>query len=86
MGLAPFVDTVHRVHIMECDQIFFSAHALRRMFERSIPDEAVVHVVRAGRIIREYADDVPFPSYLMVGTYQALVLHVVLAEDRAGRK
>jgi hypothetical protein len=52
---------------MDCESIFFSGHAIRRMFERSIGRREVIDIVRLGEIIAEYPDDEPFPSSLILG-------------------
>lgn len=66
---------------MECDQIIFSGHAVMRMYERSIQTSEVIQVVRHGRIIREYTDDKPFPSFLIMGSSPERILHIVIAYD-----
>jgi hypothetical protein len=67
---------------MECKRIIFSGHAIRRMFERSIRKPDVLGVVGSGEIIAEYPDDVPFPSYLILGFANDQPVHVVVALDR----
>jgi hypothetical protein len=37
----------------------FRSHALERMVERNIGQEAVEHLAQHGEIIREYPDDMP---------------------------
>ena len=37
------------------------------MFERSINRDDVRHVIDNGEVIREYLDDKPFPSRLILG-------------------
>jgi len=66
---------------MDCQSIVFSGHALRRMFERSVQRDAVLHVVRSGESIAEYPDDRPYPSYLLLGFVAGMPLHVVVARD-----
>lgn len=66
---------------MECSEIIFSGHAVRRMFERAIPKDAVKAVIRDGDVIAEYPDDTPYPSYLMLGLNNETVLHVVASKD-----
>jgi hypothetical protein len=43
-------------------KLVFRTHAVRKMFERSISGDDVRHVIENGEVIREYADDTPFPS------------------------
>lgn len=59
----------------------FRRHALERMAERNISRADVEWVVEAGEIIREYADDMPYPSRLMLGWRDERALHVVAADD-----
>lgn len=66
---------------MECRQVIFSGHALQRMFERGIPREDVVAAIGSGEIVEEYANDLPFPSGLVLGFADRMPLHVVVAVD-----
>lgn len=68
---------------MDCVSVTFSGHALRRMFERSIQRDAVLHVVQSGEPITEYPDDHPYPSSLLLGFVTGEPLHVVVARDAA---
>ena len=60
------------------DNIIYRLHAVRRMFERDISDEAIQAVLKNGSIIQEYVDDKPYPSYLVAGEYEKRFLHVVV--------
>jgi len=66
---------------MDCRNIFFSGHAIRRMFERSIGRSKVTEVVRFGDVIDDYPDDEPFPSFLIFGFVGNRPLHVVVAVE-----
>jgi hypothetical protein len=70
---------------MRCDQIVFSGHAVRRMFERRIGKEEVSAAVASGEVLAEYPDDVPFPSVLLLATVSGRALHLVVAEDASNR-
>jgi hypothetical protein len=70
---------------MECSSLVFSGHAVRRMFERGIREDAVLAVIQSGEVIAEYPDDVPFPSYLILGFVGGQSVHVALALDAAKR-
>lgn len=59
----------------------FRRHALERMAERNISRVDVESVVEGGEVIREYADDTPYPSRLMLGWRDDRPLHVVAADD-----
>jgi hypothetical protein len=49
-------------------RVIFRVHALRQMFTRRIDDADVQLVVRKGKIIEEYPDDTPYPSYRLKAT------------------
>jgi len=66
---------------MECNEIRFTGHALRRMFERELDRDGVVAVVRQGEVIARYPDDRPFPSQLLLGFAKSRPVHVVVAQD-----
>jgi hypothetical protein len=54
------------------------------MFERDISDEAVEEVIKNGKIIEEYLDDKPYPSFLILGYEKKDLkkpIHVVFAKD-----
>jgi hypothetical protein len=66
---------------MDCSAIRFTRHAVERMFERSIPPEAVVRIAREGEIIASYPEDRPLPSVLILGFERNEPLHLVTARD-----
>jgi len=61
--------------------IRFSAHAVQRIFERSLRKIDVVEVIRSGEKIADYPDDLPYPTFLMLGFVQGRPMHVVLANN-----
>jgi hypothetical protein len=56
-------------------------HALERMMTREIPRDNVKKVLITGEVIEEYADDKPFPSFLLLGWVENQPIHVVAAFD-----
>lgn len=62
-------------------KLIFRAHAIKRMFERNVRPEDVRHVLATGKAIREYPEDTPYPSRLLLGWVADKQLHVVIAED-----
>jgi len=66
---------------MECKHVFFSGHAVQRMFERGISKSDVLAVIASGEVIAEYPDDEPFPSYLILGFIEGHPVHIVLGVD-----
>ena len=66
---------------MNCNHIWFSGHAVKRMFDRSIRHDEVIEVIHHGEVIADYPDDEPFPSCLMLGFVHGRPLHVVVAVE-----
>jgi hypothetical protein len=66
---------------MDCAEVVFSGHAIRRMFERALGRDAILDVVRGGEVIAEYPDDSPYPSSLVLGFVAGEPVHVVVARD-----
>lgn len=67
---------------MQCQTLIFSGHAVTRMFERAIIGSKVRSVIEAGDIIASYPDDIPYPSYLVLGFVEGIPLHVVVGVDK----
>jgi hypothetical protein len=61
--------------------IVYKNHARIRMIQRNISEDEVVHAIRWGVIIKQYADDTPYPSILLLCWYGKRPLHVVVAID-----
>jgi hypothetical protein len=66
---------------MECRGVRFTRHAFERLFERGIPPDSVMRIMREGEVIASYPDDVPFPSALILGHEAGKAVHVVVARD-----
>ncbi len=65
------------------NRITWQRHAFQRMLERDISRKDVKYVLVHGEIIEEYANDFPFPSYLILGFINSnRPLHVVAALDK----
>ncbi len=67
--------------MMQCKEVKFSGHAVRRLFERKLTRQAVTEVLQNGEVIDEYPDDSPYPSYLILGFHSGRALHVVASFD-----
>lgn len=67
-------------------QLVFSTHALKRMLERSISSVEIRHVLASGEVIKEYPDDTPYPSQLVLGWSGKRALHIVIAIDIQAQK
>ena len=68
---------------MDFNNVVYSGHAVRRMFEWGFQTGEVLEVLRNGQVIAEYPQDKPFPSYLLLGFTSGGAVHVVAAIDRA---
>jgi hypothetical protein len=68
---------------MDCREIIFSGHAVRRMFQRDLQPQEVRAVLETGEVVAAYPDDQPYPSYLVLGWSGGRPLHVVVAVDVA---
>ena len=62
-------------------RLVFRVHALQAMFERSISEVDVQHVLINGKTIESYPDDKPYPSRLVLGWRGSRPLHVVVADN-----
>ena len=61
-------------------EIEYRIHATRRMFQRNIHENDVETVLKEGKVIAQYDDDLPSPSFLINGIgYGNRPLHVVVA-------
>jgi hypothetical protein len=66
---------------MYCKHVKYSGHAISQMFQRQISKEEVRDVIGTGEVIKEYPDDKPYPSKLLLGFPKKRPMHVVLAYD-----
>jgi uncharacterized DUF497 family protein len=69
---------------MNCSTIHFSGHATVQMFKRNISVDDIEFVINEGIIIKNYPDDKPFPSYLILGKVNNRKIHVVMSRDNIG--
>ena len=72
--------------LMDCAEVAFSGHAIRRIFERALGRDAILEIVRTGEVIAEYPDDSPHPSCLLLGFVSNEPLHVVVAREAENRR
>jgi hypothetical protein len=66
---------------MDKGRVEFRVHALKRMFQRQISNEAVLHVLDTGATVEQYLDDSPYPSRLVLGWWASKPIHVVVADN-----
>jgi Domain of unknown function (DUF4258) len=64
--------------------ILYSAHALKRIFQRGLTLQAVVQALEQGELITNYPDDQPYPSKLVLGWDAGVPVHVVAALTEQG--
>jgi len=63
----------------------YRVHAIERMFQRDISEEAVENAVKNGKIVEEYLDDKPYPSFLVLNFENddaTSPIHVVFAKNK----
>ncbi|MCM1127864.1 MAG: DUF4258 domain-containing protein [Lachnospiraceae bacterium] len=64
------------------DRIAVTKHARIRLEERGIRMDDIVMAISNGEIIKEYADDKPLSSYLILGkSVEDKPLHLVISKD-----
>lgn len=64
------------------DRIAITEHARRRLTERGIFIGDIVRCIKTGEIIKQYEDDRPFPSCLILGmTVKNEYIHIVVSHD-----
>lgn len=67
---------------MKYKAVKFSGHAIGQMFSRNIRKEEVSAVLETGKIIKEYPDDTPYPSFLVLGFVNNRPIHIVFAVEQ----
>lgn len=64
------------------EQIAVTKHAKERLVERGIKVDDVIHCINTGEIIKQYEDDRPLPSCLMLGEdVGGKYMHMVMSKD-----
>jgi len=62
----------------------YRVHAIERMFQRGISEEIVEIAIKSGKVIEEYLDDKPYPSFLVLDFENndlSKPIHVVFAKN-----
>ncbi len=66
----------------KAEQIAITEHARRRLVERGISVNDIIRCIDKGEIIKQYEDDKPFPSCLILGpSIDGEYIHVVASHD-----
>ncbi len=64
------------------EQMAITEHARRRLTERGISVNDIIRCIDTGEIIKQYEDDKPFPSCLILGSaMDGEAIHVVASHD-----
>lgn len=64
------------------DKIAITKHAKERLEERGIKVDDIVNCIETGEIIKQYEDDKPLPSCLVLGkSLKSMPLHIVISRD-----
>lgn len=64
------------------ERIAITEHARRRLVERGISVNDIIQCIDHGEIIKQYEDDKPFPSCLILGAaINGEYIHVVASHD-----
>lgn len=64
------------------EHIAITEHARRRLVERGISVNDIIRCIDTGEIIKQYEDDKPFPSCLILGVaIDEEYIHVVVSHD-----
>lgn len=72
------IDKLREINTPE--HIVITEHARRRLIEREITIKDVVVCMESGEIIKQYEDDKPFPSCLILGmSIHNKYIHVVVS-------
>ena len=63
-------------------EYLFSGHSFKRMAERRFSPDMIKSIIKKGIIIKEYPDDTPYPSRLILGYDGNRPIHVVAAYNQ----
>ena len=64
------------------DRIILTEHARIRLIERGINAKDIISGIDTGEVIKQYEDDLPFPSCLLMGySEKNKPLHIVVSYD-----
>ena len=63
-------------------KLALTKHAKQRLEERAIKIADIINVINTGEIIKQYEDDTPLPSCLILGTSaKNKAIHIVISHD-----
>ena len=65
------------------ENIAITEHARLRLYERQITVDDIINGIETGEIIKQYEDDKPYPSCLLLGfSVQSKYIHIVVSCDK----
>ena len=68
--------------INRLENIAITEHARLRLYERQITMDDIINGIETGEIIKQYEDDKPYPSCLILGfSVQSNYIHIVVSCD-----
>ena len=67
---------------MKYSKLTYRVHAIQRMMKYKIKSEEVISTLKKGETIKNYPDDKPYPSQLLLGWYNENPIHVVVAYNK----
>ena len=74
------INDLRKKNIPSCYAV--TQHGKNRLVERNIMLRDIIHCVDTGEIIRQYEDDKPFPSCLVLGKdCEDQPIHIVVSHD-----
>lgn len=65
--------------VFNVGRVRWRTHAQQRMLERGILRSDIRDIIERGKIIEEYLDDSPYPSFLIFGFARKKPLHALVA-------
>lgn len=77
------VNDINKIKAMNCPaKISLTKHARQRLLERDIRISDIVEGIKNGEIIKEYEDDKPLPSCLLLGkSTEKRPIHILISFD-----
>lgn len=70
----------------DCGEIYFSVHALKRLFERDFDEDRIVRAVADGEVVEDYPEAWPHPARLILYEDAGRHVHVVVAFEASTRR
>lgn len=65
------------------EKIAITKHAKDRLEERGLKADDITHTITSGEIIKQYEDDKPLPSCLILGkNNEGKYMHIVVSKDK----